>query len=101
VNAEHEAVNASRKKPVAPRLFPWLGLVGSVLLMWGFLALVAGALVVFGLNDASDISTSARVIDFLFSTLISLIVAFWGMNLAALLSKYRPRFLAGLVFFPE
>ena len=98
VNAEHEAVNASRKKSVAPRLFPWLGLVGSVLLMWGFVALVAGALVVFGLNDASDISTSARVIDFLFSTLISLIVAFWGMNLAALLSKYRPRFLAGLGF---
>ncbi len=99
VDIERKAVNASQERPIAPRLFPWLGLVGSVLLMWGLLAIFFGAFVIFGVYDASDESMSVQLIDFLFSVFISLIVAFWGINLAALLSKYRPRFLAGLGFF--
>ncbi len=98
VDDERVAISSSPKKPIAPRLFPWLGLVGSVLLMWGLLALFMGSLIVYGMNDAGDTSTATRVIDFLFSMLISLIVAFWGMNLAALLSSYRPRFLTALGF---
>lgn len=99
VDAEREAVNASQEKPIAPRFFPWLGLVGGVLMTWGILTILVGALIIFGVYDASDESMAVQLIDFLFSVLISLVVAIWGINLAAVLSKYRPHFLAWLGLF--
>jgi len=100
VEAEREAMQESEgKRPIAPRLFPWLGLVGSALLLLLLIILFVAGVVLFGFYEVSEESTATLIWEFSFSFTIAMTVVFWGMNLASIISKYRPRILAGLGFF--
>ena len=93
------ATSGEEKKPLAPRLFPWLGLISSAFLLVGLLALILTALVLYGYFEVSDDSLASMIWDFTFGAVVSLAVVFWGVNLSSILSRYRPRFLPWLGLF--
>jgi len=100
VEAEREAVyDGSGKRPIAPRLFPWLGLIGGAFLLFLLIILFVSGVVIFGFYEISEDSTITQVWEFTLLITVSLSAVFWGINLASVLSKYRPRFLTGLGLF--
>lgn len=99
---EQELLAATSKdgeKPLAPRLFPWLGLVSSAFLLLGLVVLIGAAMVLYGYLEVSEDSLAATIWELAFGVVVSLAVVFWGVNLSSILSRYRPRFLSWLGLF--
>jgi len=95
-----QAYGDAGPKPLIPRVFPWLGIIGGAILLFGVVAGIGFLVILNAIYYEVERVPGQDVLLFLLMMLFSFSPVVIGLNLSSLLGQYRPRFLAwlGLIF---